>query len=432
MGESILIDQKRTKEMNFIFRPENLFGLANGSLEQVVSHTGLPLSMIRDTVSGNIIGHAVGVVGEPFLAVPELVIGAAKMTQTQTEFEQTYRILKTLQNSLVVLQSTTTVIGLGNVVEVVLSAVNLQQTLQLIQEVKQRRVEVKDGFINMRKVLKDQSQEINRRLNQVSEDIKFEQHRLELMKAYVLFLEADLLIKSALFCENIAIKKASFAKANQVLGEALAIYNNPHLLSEICAAGKLRRLECAWIIQQIIALTFQLQNQWTAVSNCLSHLQDKIRTDCLEVIEECKFEEELDFLFPEITRILNHDLAVLESWQNHVEWIQTLSPEERKLLASSDMSVADSAESNEDLVVAQEPKEQLVYEDLKKKSHYLSLRDQLQFMINPDLRRSHESYLSKQATVSGYNALARSNWQLIPDLTLANLYWYFKDKEAQT
>jgi hypothetical protein len=217
-----------------------------------------------------------------------------------------------------------------------------------------------------------------------------------------------------------------------MLGEALAIYSNPHLLSETCAAGKLRWLECAWIIQQTMALIFQLQNQWTAVSNCLSHLQDKIRTNALEVIEECKFEEELDFLFPEITRILNNDLAVLESWQNHVEWIQTLSPDERKLLESLDMSVANSAESNEDLVIVEEPKEQLFYYDLKKKSHYLSLRDQLQFMIKPDLRRNHESYLSKQATVSGYNALARSNWQVIPDLTLANLYWYFKDKEAQT
>lgn len=81
--------------------------------------------------------------------------------------------------------------------------------------------------------------------------------------------------------------------------------------------------------------------------------------------------------------------------------------------------------------VVAEAEEQLVYDNLKKKSHYLSLRDQLQFMIKPDLRRSHESYLSQQAIVSGYNALARSNWQVIPDLTLANLYWYFKDKEAQ-
>lgn len=75
------------------------------------------------------------------------------------------------------------------------------------------------------------------------------------------------------------------------------------------------------------------------------------------------------------------------------------------------------------------PPEQLLYEDLKQNSHFLSLRDQLKFMLKPDLRREHESYISQQATVSGLNALAPSNWQEIPDLTVANLYWYFKAKQ---
>jgi hypothetical protein len=66
---------------------------------------------------------------------------------------------------------------------------------------------------------------------------------------------------------------------------------------------------------------------------------------------------------------------------------------------------------------------------LKKKSHSASLRDQLKFMLKPDLRQGHESYISQQATASGYKALAPSNWQEIPDFTVANLYWYFKHKQ---
>ena len=50
-------------------------------------------------------------------------------------------------------------------------------------------------------------------------------------------------------------------------------------------------------------------------------------------------------------------------------------------------------------------------------------------MVKPDLRRTHESYISQQAAASEYKALAPSNWQEIPDLTVANLYWYFKVKE---
>ena len=78
------------------------------------------------------------------------------------------------------------------------------------------------------------------------------------------------------------------------------------------------------------------------------------------------------------------------------------------------------------------PSELLLYENLKQKSHLVSLRDQLKFMLKPDLRRGHESYVSQQATACGYKALAPSNWQEISDLTVANLYWYFQDKqEAQ-
>lgn len=72
--------------------------------------------------------------------------------------------------------------------------------------------------------------------------------------------------------------------------------------------------------------------------------------------------------------------------------------------------------------------------DLKQKSHYESLRDQLRFIVKPDLRRRHEAYISQQAPAASYKALAPSNWQEVPDFTVANLYYYFKAKEesAQT
>lgn len=67
---------------------------------------------------------------------------------------------------------------------------------------------------------------------------------------------------------------------------------------------------------------------------------------------------------------------------------------------------------------------------MKQKSHYQSLRDQLKFRVKPDSRRGHESYISQQAIATNYQALAPSNWQEIPDLTVANLYWYFKVQEV--
>jgi len=41
------------------------------------------------------------------------------------------------------------------------------------------------------------------------------------------------------------------------------------------------------------------------------------------------------------------------------------------------------------------PQELLLYENLKQKSHLVSLRYQLKFMLKPDLRRGYESYISQ-------------------------------------
>jgi hypothetical protein len=168
-----------------------------------------------------------------------------------------------------------------------------------------------------------------------------------------------------------------------------------------------------------------MQGVYEVVSDRISQLQSKISQDALSFINRCESQDELDFLFPEITRIHNHDLAVLKSWQNHIDWMQTLPSDERQMLAS----LVPTADTDNENPVVVEPEEQLFYGNLKQKSHYLSLRDQLQFMIKPDLRQIHESYISLQATASDYKALAPSNWQEIPDLTVANLYWYFKVRE---
>jgi hypothetical protein len=422
--------------MLFVFRPEHMLGLANGALKQVISSTGVPLSLVRDAATGQIVGHAVGVVGQPFLAVPQLILGGAQMIQTHRGFQATYKKLdavqasvNALQNSVGVIQATTALIGVGTVAGVVLSAVNLQQTLKLREDVKQLRLEVKDGFIDMKKALKDQGSEIIQRIDQVAQDVKFEMHRLALRKAYGQFQEALRLIKSALLIEDLSTRNATLGTTQLLLANALADYNEPHLLEATCAAGHLRRVECAWAIEQTMALTFQLQNAPAAVSDRLSHLQDKIRQDSLTVVERCESQEELDFLFPELARIHSLDLSVIESWQNQVDWIQTLSPDEQQFLASSDIPTVASSDGNEESAIVAEPEEQLLYENLKPKSHYLSLRDQLTFMIKGDLRREHESYISQQATASGLKALAPSNWQAIPDLTVANLYWYFKGKQ---
>ncbi|MEQ9357637.1 hypothetical protein [Coleofasciculus chthonoplastes] len=412
--------------MLFQFPPVIQAGLAAGKYAQVLSE-GVPISAARDAATGRFVGNAVGLLNNsgaalnPLVAVPQMAMSAGQMYQIQGGFQA-------VQASLGVLQATTAVIGVGTVAGVALSAVNLWQTLKLRQDVKQLKLDVRDGFIDLKKALKDQGTEIIQHIDEVAQDIKFEQHRLVLVQAYGRFLEATRLMKTAMSCEDASIKNADLANARQMLSEALADYNNPRLLSETCTAGQLRRYECAWAIDQTISLSYQQQNELAAVSDRLSHLQDKIRQDALTVIERCDTEDELDFLFPELTRIHHHDLLVLESWQNQVDWMQSLPPSEVKLLQSADFNNSDATatpDASADLNVLAEPPEQLLYENLKQKSHPASLLNQLQFMIKPKLRREWETYITQQAAIAGYKTLVPTNLEKASNLAVANLYWYF-------
>ncbi|NES25138.1 MAG: hypothetical protein F6K41_41085 [Symploca sp. SIO3E6] len=405
-------------------------GIDAGKYLQVFTSSGVPISMARDAATGQFVSHAVGLMNNgaalnPLVAIPQMAMSAGQMHQMNQGFQA-------VQASLGVLQATTAVIGVGTVAGVALSAVNLWQTLKLREDVQQLKLDVRDGFIDLKKALKDQGTEIIQHIDKVAQDIKFEQHRLVLIQAYGRFLEATKLMKIAMSCQDTSIRNADLANARQTLSEALGDYNNPHLLSETCAAGKLRRYECAWAIEQTIALSYQQQNELTAVSDRLSHLQHKIGQDALSVIDCCETEDELDFLFPELTRIHDHDLMVLEAWQNQVDWMRSLPSSELKLLQSADLSDSDAItplEVSLDSNVLAEPPEQSLYKNLEQKSHFASLLNQLQFMIKPELRREQEVYITQQAAIAGYKSLVPDNLERASNLAVANLYWYFQVRD---
>nr|ADO19336.1 hypothetical protein Nfla_10304 [Nostoc flagelliforme str. Sunitezuoqi] len=416
--------------MLFQFAPAIQAGIETGKYLQVFSN-GVPLSMARDAVSGQFIAHAIGATVNnsplsPLVAASNLLISGAQMYQTQQGFTAVLNGLQTIQTSLGVLQATTALIGVGTIAGVALTAVNLHQTMKLRKEVEQMRLEVKNGFIDLKQALKDQGVEIRQIIEQVAQDIKFEQHRTALVRAYGVFIQAMNRFRSAMQLQDFSRRNAEIDGVRGMLFAALADYSNPHLLEETCAAGQLRRLECAWTIEQAIVATYQVQNEVSAVSDRLSHLQDKIREDALAVINRCESHDELDFLFPEIIRIKNHDLAVLDSWQNHVDWMRSLPSSDLKLLSSDDFN---SPETHYSTINVAEPPEQLVYESLAEKSHFYSLRDQLLFIFEPELRREYEFYISEQAGITGYKTLVTSNLQQASDLTVGNLYYYFKIRD---
>jgi hypothetical protein len=279
-----------------------------------------------------------------------------------------------------------------------------------------------DGFLDLRTFLREEFADLLSR--EIVEQIYEKQQWHELERAYAKFGGAKRWVGQAIACEDSNVRNQHLANAIQTMQESLAVYNDPHLLGNLNAPGQLRRMECSWTIEQSIALTYQLQDEPGCASQCLNNLQKKIQQDALSVVAACQTEDELDFLFPELTRIHYHDLQVLEAWQTQIDVMRSLSPEDQKRLAAIDQTDVAGA------IIVDAPNEDELYQSLKTKAHFKSLTDQLRFMINSELRQQHEAQIQEQAPNLGYQGMVPDDWQQVSDLTVANLYWYLQAKAS--
>ena len=442
--------------MDYLFTPATQALLNTGKLVQPTAKKGKLLPAARDPVTGEFVELAKifyqsttgtrssrGVLGllaqlagggpiQPLVAPVYVTLAPLQVAQTHQGFQKIYRMLNCLKINLAVMQATAAVIGIGAASSTVLSAVNLNQVLKIREEAKHQKLKIKDGFIDLRHILKDRGVEVIQQIFKVAHDSSFEMHRQKLVNGYDIFSKAVKRCQSALTVPDIKLRNSEINSGRDMLFEALKIYDNPGLLEGLGSAGQLRQMECVWAIEQAIGVTFHLQRAYDTVSDRLLELQSKIRQDLLTVVKGCQSQPELDFLFPEVTRLLGHDLSVIEFWQNEVDWMQTLSPKEQHQLASLDKLSGDNLKSSVYTTFAVLAAEPSLYETLKQKSHFLSLRDQLIFAVSPEIRRGYEFYVSQQAIATGYPALAASNWQEISDSTVANLYHFFQIREEPT
>jgi hypothetical protein len=418
--------------MHYVFSAAIQALIDSGQLVQVISKTGDLLPIARDPATGRFVEMAIGTTSSfnPLVMPVQMAMGGLQMYQNHRGFTKVLGGIAEIQQTLGVLQATTALIGVGTVANIAISAANLHQILQLREDVRQMRVEIKDGFIDLKQALKEQGAEILIYIDQVAQDIKFEQHRVVLSRAYSKFLGATKRIQSALACENIAVRDMDLANARQTLTESLDDYRNFHLLPDISPLGKLRRMECAWSIEQTIIMTYQIQKQSKAVSCGLSNLQASIRQDIVDVSNSVRSQEEIDFIYPEIRRICTQDLAVLSSWQEQAEWIQSLPASDLKLLESSEP--VDVSLDSTSTVNSLEMPEQEIYDDIKPKSHFDSLRDQLQLMALPELRLKYENYVVAKAQAFGHKALSMETLKQSSDMAIANLYHYFREEPVRS
>ncbi|MHC5733167.1 MAG: hypothetical protein ACYTXY_55905, partial [Nostoc sp.] len=90
------------------------------------------------------------------------------------------------------------------------------------------RLEVKNGFINLSQAVKDQEAEIRQIVEQVVQDVNFEQHRIVLVRAYTLFVQALNRLQSVIQLKDFTSRNDEIVDVRKMLLKALADYTNPH------------------------------------------------------------------------------------------------------------------------------------------------------------------------------------------------------------
>ena len=406
------------------FSPLVQLGIAAGKYISVKTAAGVPIGMVRDAATGQFAAHAIGITGlNPLTAVPHMLMGAGQLYQGQKALQG----IKALSASVATLQATTAVIGVGTVAVGALAAVNLWQTLKLRKDVRLMRVEIQDGFIDLKQLLTDQGTELIEHIRQVSEDVEFQAHRTILARAYGLFEKAMNRLQSAATMRELGLRSAEITAARNMMFQALADYDNDQLMSGVGAVAYLRRRECVWVIEQAIAMTYQMQGEWQAVGDRLGNLSDTIYRDARYTLDKSEQQCELDFLFPELSRIRDHDLVALEAWRNHINWYQELSGEELKqlnaVIESEEEGIGDSIFTDEG--IDEKPAEYVFYEDAKSKFIPEALHESLVYSFDAEARQAGEAYIAERAELEALRAFSAQNLYQASPLTVANLELYF-------
>lgn len=156
----------------------------------------------------------------------------------------------------------------------------------------------------------------------------------------------------------------------------------------------------------------------------LTALNTTIRKDAVATLDQAETIDELDFLFPELTRIHDHDLVAISAWNDHIEWSKTLSDEEMKQLNALEIEGIESSSIAEDSS-DDKPIEYSVYEDAKSNFVPQALYDSLVYSFSPELRQKGEEYISERAALESLSAFSPQNLRKASPLAVANLELYF-------
>ncbi len=408
--------------IDYVYSPAIEEKLRSGIYKEVVSKKdGTSLGHVRDAATGQFVANsdAIGITNSSGIPLQPFVTPLSAVSLSESN---TLPILQSLSGSIGTLQATMSVIGVGVAVTGVISAVNLWQTVKLRREVAELRGEMRDGFLDLRQLLSTQNRDVIEHIDRVASDVEFAHHRTILIRAHGQFNHAVRRVKSTVSMQDVNQRNAEITSIRNTMSESLADYNNAQLITQVSAPGYLRRRECAWAIEQAIALTYYLQSESQVAAEYLTDLCERIKKDILSAIQLITTEEELEFLFAEIKRIYDHDLPLLNHWSSQMQWISEQTPQDQKMLRASQHSLI--AVSDQDLIQLGSDEMQS-YRLLQGRSHFAAIRDQLQLMMRNDLRDQYIRNIVQEAKKQSLDGINFENLADASLETITNLYYLF-------
>ena len=400
--------------------------LRSGIYKEVFKKDGTPLGHVRDAATGQFVANsdAIGIANSSGLPFQPFVTPLSAISLSESN---TLPILQSLSGSIGTLQATMSVIGVGVAVTGVISAVNLWQTVKLRRDVAELRGEMRDGFLDLRQLLSTQNRDVIEHIGRVASDVEFAHHRTILIRAHGQFNHAVRRVRSTVSMQDVNQRSAEITSIRNTMSESLADYNNAQLITQVSAPGYLRRRECAWAIEQAIALTYYLQSESQVAAEYLTDLCERIKKDILSAVKLITTEEELEFLFAEIKRIYDHDLPLLNHWSSQMQWTSEQTPQDQKMLrASSQHSLIAVSDQDSIQLGANEMQS---YRLLQERSHFAAIRDQLQLMMCADLRYRYTQDIVQEARKQGMDGINCENLVDASLETITNLYYlYYNSK----
>lgn len=234
-------------------------------------------------------------------------------------------------------------------------------------------------------------------------------------------------LRTALLLQDQIQRNDEIANSRNMLFDALADYDNSQLMEGISSVSYLRRRECVWAIEQAIIMTYQMQGEFSAVVDRLIDLDQTIRQDVIKCIDKVDSFDELEFIFPEVWRIHDHDLIAINSWNEHIKWHQGLSESDlQQLIALPSTGDVQPDELITDLnQEVEEPPEYSYWEQAQRKSHFNALSGSLIILMDHEVKQKHQDYIVERSQLEGLFAITQESLKNASALTIANLAYYF-------